>query len=218
MDITLTLAYAIFIFTAAITPGPNNILLMSSGAVFGFKPTIPHVLGVALGFNFLLFFVVLGFGKIFQTYPHIFTITKYLGIAWLLWMSLKYFKTALKAYRLNSAGENSSEQSKAKGQKMRPFRFHEAVLFQLINPKAIIMMMAATAAYSGVATNLPLRLMLLVGISLISGLISSTSWAYAGAGINRLLTNPKYAPSINGLIGVLWIGTAAMIYMAKGTP
>ena len=94
MDMPLYLAFALFAFSSAFTPGPNNFMLMSSGALFGFKRTIPHISGVAVGFNFVMLAALLGMGAIVAQFPWSLTIVKIAGATWLAWLGLKFFYAA----------------------------------------------------------------------------------------------------------------------------
>jgi len=78
-----------FSFSTSLTPGPNNIMLLSSGLTFGYKKTIPHILGVVIGFPLMTIFVGIGLGEFFKLYPIAFTILKIMGILYLLWLAWK---------------------------------------------------------------------------------------------------------------------------------
>lgn len=110
-----------FSIATSMTPGPNNIMLLSSGLTYGYKRTIPHVLGVVIGFPLMTIFVGLGLGELFKIYPVAFTVLKVAGIFYLLWLA---WKIANSTPTLNKNDEDS-----------QPLKFIPIVLFQWINPK-----------------------------------------------------------------------------------
>lgn len=115
---------ALFALVSSITPGPNNIMLASSGLTFGFRRTIPHMLGVNLGFTLMLVLVGLGLGTMFQQLPWLYTVLKYAGAMYLLYL----------AWKIAMSGPLESG-----AQRGRPFTFMQAALFQWVNPKAWVM-------------------------------------------------------------------------------
>ncbi|MBL4869644.1 MAG: LysE family translocator [Robiginitomaculum sp.] len=208
MDTALFLALVLFAFSSAFTPGPNNFMLMSSGALFGVRRTLPHIMGVAFGFNIVLLCALLGMGAIVEQFPWLLIIVKTAGAAWLAWMGIKFFKAALTKHD----AKNDEPKQKTRS---RPFRFYEAVLFQWINPKAIIMAIAAAGAYVGVANDLWLRALLICGTFLFIGFASAGTWTIAGNTLNRLMSSGRSAMILNIVMGLLLLATAAMILMAK---
>ena len=122
ISIELTVALITFYFVMFVTPGPNNIMLTTSGIKYGFKKTIPHILGIPLGHFFQIFLVSLGLGTLFQTYPLIQQTLKIAGCLYLFFLAYKMFGSL-----------NSKKNIKETG---RPLKFYEASLFQILNPKA----------------------------------------------------------------------------------
>jgi len=211
IDWTLFIAFVAFAFTSAFTPGPNNFMLMSSGALFGFKRTIPHVMGVAVGFNFVMLAALLGMGVVIETFPWLLTFVKVAGAAWLAWLGVKFFKAALE----HKQGKTSSPADKSKEKlRSRPFRFYEAVLFQWVNPKGLIMALAAAGAYVGISSDFKLRTLLICGTFFIMGVSSASTWAVAGSALNRLMSQGRSAVVLNIIMGLLLFATAAMILTA----
>jgi threonine/homoserine/homoserine lactone efflux protein len=111
------------------TPGPNNLMLMASSAKFGIGRTVPHMLGICVGFPLMVFAIGLGLGEIFTQYPWLKTVLKYAAAANFLWMAW-----TLLGLRIGSIGATE-----------RPLRFHEAALFQWVNPKAWAMAVSFVA-------------------------------------------------------------------------
>ncbi len=207
IDTPLLLALIGFAFSAAFTPGPNNFMVMSSGALFGYRRTLPHIIGIAFGFNLVLLAAIFGMGAVITQFPWLLTSVKIAGAAWLAWLGLKFL---LAAFAQKQAKNTTKTEERS-----RPFRFYEAVLFQWVNPKAVIMALAAAAAYSGVATDIIVRTSLLCGTFLLLGLASASTWTIAGTAINRLMSKGRSAVVLNTIMGLLLFGTALMIALAK---
>lgn len=171
MNTALILGFCLLAIPAYFTPGPNNLMLMTSSAKFGFRPTIPHALGIVLGFPFMVLVVGLGLGGIFEVFPALDTILKYLAAAYFLWMA--WHMLGLKI-------------GNAKGNE-RPMKTIEAALFQWVNPKAWAM-----ATSFGAAFLLPgdLRLISLAWLTLgclAIAPLSSLFWMTFGQQLFQLL-------------------------------
>ncbi|MGL5395934.1 MAG: LysE family translocator, partial [Shewanella sp.] len=135
----LILAIALFAFSSGITPGPNNIMLMTSGVNFGVKRSIPHLMGISLGFPTMILAIGLGLSTVFQAYPIIHQVIKVIGIVYLLYLSWLI--------------ANSS--SKMEGKSIaKPFSFLQAAAFQWVNPKGWIMAVGAIATFTSVQHDL----------------------------------------------------------------
>lgn len=162
-----------FVFFGLFSPGPNVILLTASGARFGFRSTLPHILGVALGVGITAGVTGLGIGVLLLSFPLLETILKGLACLWILWM----------AYQLWHARPADSDP-----QNDRPFTFLEAVLFQWVNPKVWAVALAATAY---VASEPPLAQATILALSFsLLNLGVCLFWTTAGTALSYLLTNP----------------------------
>jgi threonine/homoserine/homoserine lactone efflux protein len=161
MNSTLLVSLTGFAFISALTPGPNNLLLMSSGALFGWQRSLPHLGGILLGFAILMSSAVFGLGSVVAQWPWLVTIVRILGAAWLAWMSLRYFLAGLRG----PATDTDSSPAPIS----RPFRFHEGVLFQWVNPKALILVISAAGAYIAIAESIVQRMLIIVGIFFVAG-------------------------------------------------
>ena len=161
-----------FVFFGLFSPGPNVILITTSGARFGFRKTIPHVLGVVVGVGVIAFVTGAGIGALIAAQPVLERVLKIAAALWILWM----------AYQLWQSDPARKRQRDA------PFTFLEAVLFQWVNPKVWAVAMAATAY---VVTLAPLQQAGLLGLT-FSGLNLGVClfWATAGSLLSYLLTNP----------------------------
>src|SRR3954447_11741290 len=127
------LALSVFAFATSITPGPNNMMLLASGVNFGFRRTIPHMLGIGFGFTSMLVVVGLGIGAALTASPNILAVLKLVAAGCMLWL----------VWRLASSGSLGTGEGSA-----RPMRFVEAAGFQWINPKAWAMALTATTVYT----------------------------------------------------------------------
>ena len=167
MQLDTFLALITLAFTAAWTPGPNNALVANSAVNFGFQRTIPHILGIALGFALMMFIVGYFLGQIFAESALLREVLRWGGAILLLWVAWKVANSG-------GIGTVSGEP--------RPFSFLEAAGFQWINPKGWSMAVAVTTQF--VSGNAPLNSALIVAaVFVVAGLGSATSWALAGQAI-----------------------------------
>ncbi len=190
MNFEILTALALFALVSSITPGPNNLMLMSSGANFGFKRTTPHLLGVTLGFMLMLILVGLGIMQLFDLFPTSYLILKLFCILYLLYLAFKI------------ATSNSQHQV---NNKSRPFTFIQAALFQWVNPKAWAMALSAISLYAP-SKNLTSVLI----VSLVFGMINLpcvSSWTLLGEKLQHLLANPQRQKAFNYLMAVLLIAS-----------
>jgi threonine/homoserine/homoserine lactone efflux protein len=182
--VTSTLFIALFIFAAiaAWTPGPNNTLLMASGVNHGFRQTVPLVLGVAIGFPFMIGVVGLGIGKIFDVYPSLYTILKYAGAAYMIWLAFK-----IATSKRPEAGELQASQ---------PLTFMQGSLFQWINPKGWMMALTMISSYT-LPTAYWTGLATIVATALLMGFTSASAWALFGSSLRHVMNDPRYFRIIN---------------------
>src|SRR6056297_906245 len=145
LDFALLLAFANFAFVASITPGPNNLMVMASGAAFGMRATIPHIAGIAVGFAVLLSAVVFGLGALLDQMPVLWSVLKWGGVIWLCYLAWQLARPAV--FWTPPDTGSASGQGNA-----RPMTLVEAALFQWVNPKAWTMAVAVTVAYADIAT------------------------------------------------------------------
>lgn len=191
MDFATLVALAGFAFAATWTPGPNNAMLAASGATFGWRATLPHAFGVALGFPLMAFLIALGLGEVFQAYPAFRTGLAWLGFAVMLWL----------AWRIARA------QGAAAGGRSRPLTFLEASAFQWVNPKAWAMCIALAATYvTGAAPVVEAGIA--AAIFVVAGVTSSQAWAAFGAGIGAMLGDGARLRAFNIAMALLLAGSA----------
>lgn len=182
-------ALCLFAFVSSITPGPNNMMLFASGVNFGFRKTIPHMLGIGFGFGIMVICVGLGLGKIFENYPRLYLAIKIAGSIYLLWI----------AYHIAADTTIGEAKSSAK-----PMTFLGAALFQCVNPKAWVMAITAVVAY----TNHYNYFGSLILISLIFVAINVpcvSLWAGFGTLMQKFLSNPKTLKIFNIGMAVLLV-------------
>ncbi len=197
MTADLFLALVVFAFVSSITPGPNNLMLLASGVNFGFRRTIPHMLGIGIGFTVMVVLVGLGLGELFERYPTVYTGLRVAGGIYMLWLAWKI------------ANSGPVGEGRARG---TPMTFLQAALFQWVNPKAWVMAITAIAAYT-----LPdeyLRSVLLV--ALVFGAVnlpSVSTWALFGVGLRHVLNNPRVLRAFNITMAVLLVlSLAPLLY------
>ena len=182
-------ALSIFAFVASITPGPNNLMLMASGANFGYLRTLPHMAGVVVGFTTMLFLVGIGLIKIFDTVPASYLVLKVVSVVYLVYLAWKIATAA-------APGEASAEGGK-------PFTFLQAALFQWVNPKAWTIGLTAITVY---APTRSLGAILILMIVFTAVTVPSISlWTLVGQQLRSLLTNKLRLRVFNGLMAALLI-------------
>ena len=173
MNIEILVALVVFAFVSSITPGPNNIMLMNSGANYGFKKTVPHLSGVAIGFTLMIAIVGIGVMQLFNLFPISFTVLKVLSICYLVYLAIVMMMT--------------NSQSKAAQNKSKPLSFIQAALFQWVNPKAWTMALTAISVYA------PSQSLFAVFIvAMVFGLVNLPcicSWIVLGQKMQSILTS-----------------------------
>lgn len=175
MSTDLLLALVVFAFVTSITPGPNNFMLLASGVNFGFRRTIPHMLGIGGGFLSLLLGVGFGLGALLTAYPSLHLALKLAGGAYLLYL----------AWRIAMSRSLSEKDGKA----ARPMTFLEAAAFQWVNPKAWVMAVTAMAVYSDPAAPFLSVLVVALAFALVN-LPSVSTWAGFGMALRGFLADP----------------------------
>ena len=193
---TLT-ALAIFAFVSSATPGPNNLMLMASGANFGFRRSIPHMLGISIGFMLMVFAVGAGLVQIFDQFPVIYDILKVVSVVYMIWLAWKI---------ANAAPVTKSAEAGA------PMTFLQAAAFQWVNPKAWAMALTAITVYVGEAGLTWLAVGAL--IFAVVNLPSVSMWTVAGQQLQRFLTNSSRMRVYNWTMAALLI---ASLYPVLGT-
>ena len=198
MSQPLFIAFVVFAAVMFFTPGPNNVMLLSSGLTFGFRRTLPHAAGVTFGFAFMIGAVGLGFGTIFIAYPVLQTILKYAGVAYLIYL----------AVAIAMSGPVTSDQ----GNGRRPMTFWGAAMFQWINVKGWVMVIGTITAYAGIA-RFPWNITIQVMLSLLLGAVSCSTWALFGSALRPVLTSPWAVRAFNIVMAVLLLASLYPVFM-----
>lgn len=190
----LITALAVFAFVTSITPGPNNLMLMASGMNFGLYRTVPHMLGVGLGFVIMVLLVGLGLARVFDLFPVSYQILKLVSVVYLIYLAWK-IATAAPATMDVKTGDRS-----------RPISFLQAALFQWVNPKAWAMALTAVSAYT--PPSQPLSS--IVTVALVFGVINLpavSSWTLLGMQLRRFFKQPAKLRAFNILCAMLLIAS-----------
>jgi threonine/homoserine/homoserine lactone efflux protein len=198
MSHSLLIAFVLFATVMFFTPGPNNIMLLSSGLTYGFRPTIPHIAGITFGFAFMVGAVGLGLGTIFITFPVLQTILKYAGVAYLIYL----------AAAIAMSGPVSADQDNRR----RPMTFLGAAMFQWVNVKGWVMVIGTITAYAAISPY-PWNIVIQVGLSLLLGAVSCTVWALFGSALRPVLTSPRAVRAFNIVMAVLLLASLYPVFM-----
>ncbi|NIY72983.1 LysE family translocator [Marivivens donghaensis] len=181
-----------FAFVSSITPGPNNMMLMASGANFGLRRSVPHMLGVSLGHSFLIIVLGLGLVKVYEAFPTLQFIMKWGSIAYLLYLS----------YKIATAAPASPKQPETKG---KPLTFLQAAAFQWVNPKGWMMTITAITNYT--ADETPMQVLVVALVFMCTNLPSITFWAGLGVQARRFLSTPARLRIFNVTMALLLVAT-----------
>jgi threonine/homoserine/homoserine lactone efflux protein len=198
MSQSLFVAFVVFATVMFFTPGPNNVMLLSSGLTYGFRRTLPHVAGITIGFAFMIGAVGLGLGTIFITYPVLQTILKYAGAAYLLYLA--------------AAIAMSGPVTPGQDNRRRPMTFWGAAMFQWINVKGWVMVIGTITAYAGIA-SFPWNITIQVMLSLLLGAVSCSVWALFGTAFRPILTSPKAVRAFNIVMAALLLASLYPVFM-----
>ena len=195
--ITLELFLALigYYFVMYITPGPNNTMLTVSGIKFGFFKTLPHLFGIPTGHAIQLTLVCLGLGAIFQQYPQIQNILKWVRTGYLFYLAWKMLGS------LKVGKQDTSI----------PLKFYEAVIFQFVNPKAWVICITAVSLFFPTREDFYVALLFLVFLSSIVNLPCISCWAIFGTGIRSFLKNNKIKIFVEWIMAALLVLTGISI-------
>ena len=198
MSHSLLIAFVLFAVVMFFTPGPNNIMLLSSGLTYGFRPTIPAIAGITFGCAFMVAAVGLGFGTIFVAYPILQTILKYAGVAYLVYL----------AAAIAMSGPAAPDPDGRRG----PMTFWGAAMFQWVNAKGWVMVIGTITAYAAIAAY-PWNIAIQVVVSLILGALSCTAWALFGSSLRPILTSRRAVRAFNVVMALLLLASLYPVFM-----
>ena len=188
---------ALFWFVTAYTPGPNNVVASYSGFNFGIIKTIPHILGVTLGFTSLVLFLTIGLINVFKLFPIIQVIMKYLGTIFLIYL----------AYKI--ATSDTSDETK----KDNPVKFIETFFFQYLNPKGVTVAIIVVSTYVELGENYINYATQVVFLALLFSSTSITLWTFIGKFLRKFATNEKFIKYFNYAMSCLLLLSIITFYI-----
>lgn len=191
MEIYLSILF--FCFVTSITPGPNSIMLMASGINHGARKTLPHYLGIVIGFPMMVATIGFGLGAVFIDYPVIHQFIKVAGTLYLVFLAWKI---------ANASSPSASEELKA------PFTFIQALAYQWLNPKAWVISVGAIATFTSLG-NIKAAVVGIVLGYIAAGAVSMALWLFVGVYIQRFLSNESKLRYFNLFMAVLLLASLA---------
>ncbi|RQH09139.1 LysE family translocator [Paraburkholderia dinghuensis] len=171
----------LYVVATSITPGPNNTMLLASGVNFGFRRTIPHMLGISAGVVVLMLSVGFGLGEALKRVPALYNALEVASVAYLLYL----------AWKIGSSGE-----LKVRDGERRPMLFHEAIAFQWVNPKAWMMVLTAATTIR-LSADFGVNTVIMATLFYVLGLPCVCVWAAFGSGVRDFLSNPLRLRAFN---------------------
>jgi len=189
---------ALFMMTGSITPGPNNLMLLSSGLNFGIRRSLAHGFGILVGFTLLLLAISFGFGMVFQYAAWLKDVLKILGSAYMGYM----------AWRMVNASPAKAEQPT----QTQPMTFTQALLFQWVNPKSWVYIITVVSLFT-LSEDFVTNIALLGSIYVSTVMISLTIWLTLGVVIRQFIRNARTLRIFNISMAILMLGSIAMIWL-----
>lgn len=198
MEWSFFVSVAIFALVMTGTPGPNNVMLTSSGANFGYRRSIPHFLGIGLGLISLIVLNGVGLGVVFHTYPLMQEILKWAGSAYLLYL----------AWRIVRAGLSVNLEEEV----AKPMTCFEAMMFQFLNPKAWMMSVTAVSSFAAQGSGYGVSIVAICAVFLLIQIQTSSLWVGFGTLIRRWLSTPTSWKVFNSSMGALTASCVVFIW------
>ncbi len=197
MTINQILPFLLFAVVAAVTPGPSNLILTSTGANVGLLRGLPCLFGVILGMGLMMFLVAFGLGNVVLASPWIILILKFAGSGFLLWLS----------WKIATAGHHEATSVK------QSLGFWGAAAFQWVNPKSWLVSVSAVSTYLHPVKGPVFTQAILFGLLfLLAALPSCFIWLAFGVSIQRLLSEERTARKVNIALGVLLAGSVLLLF------
>ena len=191
------LSLSLFMLVTSCSPGPNNIVASYSGFNFGITKTIPHILGVTLGFTSLVLFLSIGLINVFKLFPIIQVVIRYLGTLFLIYLSYKI-----------AFSEVSNETKKE-----NPVKFIETFLFQYLNPKGVTVAIIVVSTYVELGENYINYSTQIVVLAFLFSITSITLWTFVGKFLRKFATNDKFIKYFNYVMSVLLLLSIITFYI-----
>ena len=192
------LPLAAFAFASSVTPGPNNIMLTTSGINFGFVRTIPHIAGISLGFLVMFFCVAMGLHQVFLLMPWLQDVLRMIGVLYMLYLAWKIAR---------------SGRAESKSAPLKPMTLLQAAMFQFVNAKAVMMAVGSVAVFSAQGEDFVASA---IAIGLVFSLINIPSvsiWAAFGAGIGKMLDTEQKLRMFNYVLSLLTAASVALFFI-----
>ena len=193
MPLDVLIALTVFASVMAFTPGPNNILVTASGVNFGFARTIPHLIGIDVGFVVLLAAFAAGLGVVFSAAPGLQLALKLAGAAYMLYL----------AWKVGTAKPQAETGGASAG---RPMTFLQAAAFQWVNPKAVVAALSGVAVYMRPGHERQ-DFLIVLAVFAVTTVLSTATWAGFGVALRRWLRNPRHARLFNVAMAMLLVAT-----------
>ena len=191
------LSISLFWFVTAYTPGPNNVVASYSGFNFGITKTIPHILGVTLGFTSLVLFLSIGLINVFKLFPIIQVVMRYLGTLFLIYLS----------YKIAFSGTTNETK------KENPVKFIETFLFQYLNPKGVTVAIIVVSTYLELGENYINYTTQILTLAFLFSITSITLWTFVGKFLRKFATNDKFIKYFNYVMSVLLLLSIITFYI-----
>ena len=196
MPLDLLLPFIIFSASGAFTPGPNNVMVLASGANFGFRRTLPHMLGVTLGFPFMFIVIALGLSRVFHAYPFLHEGLRLIGAAFIFFMAWKI--------------ANTKTIAKAKT-RTRPLGFFRAAAFQWANPKALVYVISTVATFTTPERDLMSQVIPIAALITVITFSAVATWCLMGTGISNYLKTERSLTRFNRIMALLLAGSVMLV-------
>ena len=198
MDLPTALSFTLFAFVSAFTPGPNNIMLASSGANFGFGASLPHIFGVSTGFISLVIAAGFGLARLFSIFPILYDILKFISFFFLVYLALK----------IGTAGRAQAQR------RDQPIRFWQAAMFQLVNPKGISVIISSVTAYTSNAKAVESEILVLFVLFAFVTILSTCTWTLFGMFIGQVLNTEKKLRLFNRMMASLLLASLLPVVLS----
>lgn len=198
LPLDLIASFAAFAFVMSITPGPNNVIALASGANFGFRRSMPFFTGVSIGFPIMLAVLATGFKAVLLTAPWVFDAIRVAGVLYMLWMAW-HIATA---DGIDSGG----------GERAAPVSFLQGCALQWVNPKAWTIAVGALAAYAPV-DRFWLSIAMMGALFAVIAWPSTAVWALFGQLVQRWLSTPQRLRAFNVTMALLLVASLAPILL-----
>ena len=189
------LPFLTYTFVMSITPGPNNVMLTASGARFGLRRTLPHLIGISSGFAVQLLAVCAGLAVLFRRWPALQTLLSWVGAAYLVFLGWQLLRS----------------EAAAAAARARPLRLYEAALFQFLNPKAWVMSLTAATLFLPAGLDPLLQGLYMVAVNVAIGLPCMAVWALFGSSLRSFLAGARARMLFNTSMAVALAATAVLM-------